>query len=88
MLVHTDLATAHLRARQLDAAVAAVEPVLAHTPGNRTAQLSQRLTTVRTELAAPHYQGSPQARALDETIEEFCRDTVVSELQSLPASPA
>lgn len=88
MLAHTDLATAHLRARQLDAAVTAVKPVLALTPGNRTALLSQRLTTLRAELATPHYQGSPQARVLDEAIEEFCRDTVPSELHSLPTSPA
>jgi hypothetical protein len=44
MLAHTDLATARLRARQFDAAVTALEPVLALSPGNRTAVLAQRLT--------------------------------------------
>jgi len=87
MLAHTDLATARLRASQLDAAITAVEPVLALSPGNRTALLSQRLTVVRTELSDSRYQGSPQARALDERIEEFCRETIVSELHSLPGSP-
>jgi hypothetical protein len=84
MLAHADLATARLRASQLDAAIAAVEPVFALSPGNRTALLSQRLTSVRTELSDSRYQGSPQARTLDERIEEFCRETIVSELHSLP----
>jgi tetratricopeptide (TPR) repeat protein len=88
MLAHTDLATAWLRARQLDAAVTAVEPVLALSPGNRTAVLAQRLTVLRTELAGPHYQGSPQARELDERIEEFRRETIVTELHTLHGSPA
>jgi hypothetical protein len=87
MLAQTDLATARLRAAQLDAAITAVEPVLALSPGNRTALLSQRLTVVRTELSDSRYQGSAQARALDERIEEFCRETIVSELHSLPGSP-
>jgi hypothetical protein len=88
MLAHTDLATARLRARQLDAAVTALEPVLALSPGNRTAVLAQRLTALRTELADPHYQGSPQARELDQRIEEFRRETIVTELHTLHGSPA
>jgi hypothetical protein len=87
MLAHADLAMARLRASQLDAAIAAVEPVLTLSPGNRTALLSQRLTAVRTELAGSRYQGSPQARTLDERIEEFCRETIVGELHSLPGGP-
>ncbi len=88
MLAHTDLATARLRARQLDVAVTALEPVLALSPGNRTAVLAQRLTALRTELADPHYQGSPQAGELDERIEEFRRETIVTELHTLHGSPA
>jgi len=88
MLAHTDLATARLRARQLDAAVTALEPVLALSPGNRTAVLAQRLTAVRTELADPHLQGSPRARELDERIEEFRRETIVTELHTSHRSPA
>jgi tetratricopeptide (TPR) repeat protein len=88
MLAHTDLATAWLRARQLDAAVTALDPVLALSPGNRTAVLAQRLTALRTELASPHYQGSPQAGELDERIEEFRRETIVTELHTLHGSPA
>ena len=87
MLAHADLAMARLRASQLDAAIAAVEPVLTLSPGNRTALLSQRLTAVRTELAGSRYQGSPQARTLDERIEEFCRETIVGELHSFPGGP-
>ena len=88
MLAHTDLATARLRVRQLDAAVTALEPVLALSPGDRTAVLAQRLTALRTELADPHYQGSPQAGELDERIEEFRRETVVTELHNLHGGPA
>jgi hypothetical protein len=84
MLAHANLATARLQAGQLDAAITAVEPVLTLASGNRTATLTGRLAAVRIELHQPRYQGSPQARTLDERIEEFCRDTVVSELHSLP----
>lgn len=86
MLACTDLATVQLRAGRLDAAVAAVEPVLALTPGNRTVPLSQRLTAMRTALADQNYQGSSLARTLDERIEEFCRETVYRELDSLPGT--
>jgi hypothetical protein len=42
---------------------------------------------VRAELAAPIFQRSPQARELDERIEEFSRDAITAELRSLPGSP-
>jgi hypothetical protein len=87
MQTHANLATARLQAGQLDAAITGLEPVLALASGNRTALLAQRLTAVRTELRKPRYQGSQQARTLDERIEEFSRDTIVSELHSLPGSP-
>ena len=48
----------------------------------------KRLTLVRTELTAPVFRGSPQARDLDERIEEFGRDSVTAGLHALPAGPA
>ena len=53
MLAHTDLAVARLRAGALDAAAAALEPVLALPPGERTAVQSQRLSVIRAELGPP-----------------------------------
>jgi hypothetical protein len=41
-----------------------------------------------TELAHQQYQGSPQASDLDEQIDEFCRETISSDLRSLPAGPS
>ena len=53
MLAHTDLAITRLRAGGLDAAAAALEPVLALPPGERTAVQSQRLSVIRAELDHP-----------------------------------
>ena len=71
MLAHTDLAIARLRAGALDAATAALEPVLALPPGERTAVEGQRLSVVRAELAQPVYRGSAAARGLDEQLAGF-----------------
>jgi transcriptional regulator with XRE-family HTH domain len=71
MLAHTDLAIARLRAGALDAAIAALEPVLALPPGERTAVQGQRLSAARAELAQPAYRGSAQARGLAEQLAEF-----------------
>jgi hypothetical protein len=71
MLAHTDLAIARLRAGVLDAAIAALEPVLALPPGQRTAVQGQRLSAARAELAQPAYRGSGQARDLDEQLATF-----------------
>ena len=71
MLAHTDLAIARLRAGALDAAIAALEPVLALPPGQRTAVQGQRLSAARAELAQPAYRGSAQARALAEQLAAF-----------------
>lgn len=87
MLAHTDLATVQLRAGALDAAITALEPVMALLPGERTTLQARRLTTVRTELAHPIFRGSAQAREIDERIEEFGRDTITTELNSFPGSP-
>ncbi len=80
MLAHTDLAIARLRAGALDAAIAALAPVLALPPGERTAVQGRRLSAVRAELAQPVYRGSAQARGLAEQLAGFVPD----ELGSLP----
>jgi hypothetical protein len=71
MLAHTDLAIVRLRAGALDAAIAALEPVLALPPGERTAVQGRRLSAARAELAQPAYRGSVQARGLDEQLAAF-----------------
>jgi len=81
MLAHTDLAIARLRAGALDAAITALEPVLALPPGERTAVEAQRLSALRAELARPPYQGSPHARDLDEQVADFTR----TDLGQLPS---
>jgi len=79
-----DLGTVRLRTGALDAAAAAIEPVLSLPPSKRTLELPQRMTAVRAELAQPIFRGSPPARELDERIEEFGREAVSSELHALP----
>jgi len=71
MLAHTDLAIARLRAGALDAAIAALGPVLDLPPGERTAVQGRRLAVARTELAQPVYRGSAQARGLNEQLAAF-----------------
>jgi tetratricopeptide (TPR) repeat protein len=83
-LAGIDLAAIRLRSGALDAATAALEPVLTLSPAQRITALTTRLSLVRVELAAPIFRGSPQARELDEQIEEFGRETVVAGLHSLP----
>jgi hypothetical protein len=82
-LAGIDLAAIRLRSGALDAAVAALEPVLTLLPAQRITALVTRLTLVRTELAAPVFQGSMQARVLDERIEEFGRESITAGLHSL-----
>jgi hypothetical protein len=84
MLARANLSTARLRAGQIDAAIAAVEPVLTLPSAKRIDLLPQCLAAVRTELARRRYQGSPQARELDERIEDFGRETIVGDLRNLP----
>jgi hypothetical protein len=71
MRARVELAGAQVRIGDLEAATAAVGPVLALPPGRRIASLSQRLIQVRADLAAPPYHGSVKARDLDEQIELF-----------------
>jgi|HubBroStandDraft_1064217.scaffolds.fasta_scaffold58204_2 hypothetical protein len=82
-LAGTDLAAIRLRSGALDAAAAALEPVLSLPPSQRISTLTVRLARVRDELAAPVYRGSPQARDLGDQIEEFSREAVTSALHSL-----
>ena len=49
--------------------------------------MTTRLDLVRTELAVPIFQRSPQAPELNERIEEFSQEAIAAELHSLPASP-
>jgi hypothetical protein len=64
-----------------------LDSVLSLPPTRRIAALPKRLTVARTELAHPRYQGSAQARDLDERIEEFTRETIVAGLRELPSAP-
>jgi hypothetical protein len=78
---HINLTLTLLRSGELDAVN--LEPVFVLPTRKRIVQLPQLLSAVRSELARPPYQGSPQARDLDERIEEFCRETIAGDLHSL-----
>jgi hypothetical protein len=84
-VAHIDLATALLRAGRLDAAAAALGPVLSISPDQRINRFPPRLSRLRSELARNPYQGSPWATELDEQIEAFTRETIVRDLHDLPA---
>jgi len=86
-LAGIDLAAIRLRSGALDATVAALNTVLSLPPAQRITALTTRLGLVRTELAAPIFRGSAQARGLDERIEEFGREAITAGLHSLPGSP-
>ncbi len=83
-LAHADLATARLRTGALDAAIDALGPVMVISTASRTGLLVRELATVRAELAAPLFRGSPQARDTAERIEEFGRESIAASLHSLP----
>jgi hypothetical protein len=87
MITRIDLATARLRAGHIEGAVAALEPVLSLGTGRRISGEALRLGRTRAELAAPIFRGSPQARELEEQIEEFGRETITTGLHSLPGGP-
>jgi hypothetical protein len=87
-LAAIDLATIGLRTGTLDAATAALDPVLSLPAGQRITAITGRLPRVRAELARPRYQGSAPVRVLDERIEEFTRDTIATGLRELPGGPA
>jgi hypothetical protein len=68
-LAGADLAIVRLRSGALDDARAALEPAFDLPPEQRIADLTTRLAQVRSELAAPVFRGSPQARDLGDQIE-------------------
>jgi hypothetical protein len=82
-LASADLTMVRLRSGALDAAAAALEPVLLLPPAQRVSTLTTRLALVRRELTAPLYRGSAQARDLGDQIEEFSREAVTTGLHSL-----
>jgi tetratricopeptide (TPR) repeat protein len=82
-LAGVNLAIVRLRSGALDAAVAALEPALALPAEQRISDITGPLADVRRELAAPIFQGSPQARDLGERIEAFGREAVTAGLHSL-----
>jgi tetratricopeptide (TPR) repeat protein len=82
-LAGADLAVIRLQSGALDAAVAALIPVLALPSGQRLATLTVRLGLVRRELAAPVFRDSKQARDLGDQIEEFGREAITAGLHSL-----
>lgn len=86
-LAGVDLAAIRLRAGALDAAAAALELPLSLPSAQRINAVTTRLNLVRAELAAPIFQRSPQARELDERIEEFGSEAITAELRDLPGGP-
>jgi hypothetical protein len=86
-LARINLAQARLRAGGIEAASAALGPVLSLPPGKRIDPIPQHLARVRAELHAPIFRGSVQARELDEQIEIFGRESVTAGLHSLPDGP-
>ncbi|MFJ4658612.1 XRE family transcriptional regulator [Nocardia sp. NPDC088792] len=76
-LARIDNAAAHLIRGSLDGATEALEPVLELDEDKRIAQLEERLTALRQRLASPEFRNTPEARELDERIEEFCGSTAV-----------
>jgi hypothetical protein len=82
-LAGVDLAVIQLRGGALDAALAALAPPLSLPAAQRINAVTTRLDLVRTELTAPVFQHSPQARELDERIEEFSQEAITAELHSL-----
>ncbi len=86
-LAQIDLTIALLRSDQLDAAFGALAPVLSLPVNRRVNPLPRRLAPVRAELARPPYHGSPQADSLDEQIEDFMRETIATEMESLSGGP-
>jgi hypothetical protein len=79
----THIAVVRLQSGALDGAVTALAPVLALPPAQRVSSVTARLARVREELAAPIFRNSPQARELNDQIEEFGRAAITAGLRSL-----
>ncbi len=80
-VARVDLATTLLHSGELEAAITTTGPVLTLPPSRRISKLPKRLTRLRTELTAPRYRTTPEAKDLDEQIENFCRDTITTQLR-------
>lgn len=87
-LASIDLAAIRLRSGALDAAIAAIGPVLSLPQAQRVSSLNAGIRLVRAELAAPAFRGSAQAQELDERIEEFGRDSVTTGMHGLVLGPS
>ena len=72
-LASISLAGVRLASGELDAAAAALEPVLALPVSRRIDPIPQGLASFRVGLTAPAYRGSALARDLDERIGAFTR---------------
>lgn len=75
-----DLARARLLRRELDGAVEALDPVFLVPTQWRGQGVLERISAVRTDLTHPDFQGSSDAVALGERIEDFCRTAVPHQL--------
>ncbi|MEV5527650.1 hypothetical protein [Streptomyces prunicolor] len=75
-----DLARARLMRRELDGATESLEQVFGVPPEWRGAGVVERIGSVRADLTHPDFQGSPEAAALGERIEHFCRIAAPSQL--------
>lgn len=79
-LTRIDAAVASVMKGTLDRAIDVLEPVLALSVDKRIAQLDERLTDVRHQMARSSFHDAHEAQDLDERIEEFCSVNAVSEL--------
>lgn len=79
-LARIDQAEAHLRLPDLDAASAALRPVLDLHPDSRIDPVTQRLTRLGPVLAAPGIAGSREASELREEIETYCGEAIPRQL--------
>lgn len=79
-----DLAHARLMRRELDGAIESLEPVFLVPTEWRGAGVLERIGSVRAELTHPDFQNSPEAAALGERIEDFCRIAAPAQLGAAP----
>jgi tetratricopeptide (TPR) repeat protein len=82
MLARIDQAEAHLQQPDLDAASAALRPVLALHPDSRIDPLTQRLMRLGPAFAAPGFAGSLPAREFQEEIETFCGEAIPRQISA------
>jgi hypothetical protein len=87
MAARVDLSATMVRVGDLDAAEAAVGPVLALPCSRRISSLPHSFSRVEAELAAPQYRGAPRARDFTAAIQQFCAHTITPHLASLSGGP-